>query len=294
MMENNLVRCISDDGTVVVLAINSTEIVETARQIGNCTKVCTAALGRLLTGASLMGYMLKNDDDTLTIRVNGSGEAGSVIASSDARGNVKGYIMNPAVDIPLKSNGKLDVGGAVGREGSLTVIKDLGLKEPMIGQVPLVSGEIAEDLTSYFAVSEQIPTVCSLGVLVDKEGRTAKAGGFIIQLLPTSDDEIIEKVERGIASVKPVTTMLADGMSPLDICKAVLPAFEVNVLDEAHTAYKCDCSRYRVERALISTGVEALAEMAQDEVTEVKCHFCPSVYRFSPKDIRDLIKKAKN
>lgn len=292
-MVNNLVRCISTDGSVVVLAEDSTEIVEAARLISNTSRVCTAALGRLLTGTSLMGYMLKNKDDSVTVRFAGNGEAGSLIASAKADGNVKGYIMNPSVELPLKPNGKLDVGKAVGNDGYLAVVKDLGYKEPVVGQVPLVSGEIAEDLTAYFAASEQIPTVCSLGVLLDKAGKTAKAGGFIIQLLPTADDEVIEKVERGVAKLPSVTSMLADGMTPEDLARAVLPEFTLEVLDEAHTEYKCDCSRYRVEQALISTGIEALEEMAGDEVTEVKCHFCPSVYRFSPKDIRELIKKAQ-
>ena len=286
-------RCISDDGTVVVLAEDSTDIVEAARQIHNTSKVCTAALGRLLTGASIMGYMLKSSEQTLTLRVSGNGEAGAVIAASDASGNVKGYVMNPHVELPLKPNGKLDVGKAVGSEGTLSVIKDLGLREPIIGQVPLISGEIAEDLTSYFAASEQIPTVCSLGVLVDKEGRTAKAGGFLIQLLPTADDTVIERVEKGIRSVLPVTTMLREGCTPLDICKKVLPEFNVQPLDAGETEYRCDCSRERVAKALLSTGIEALEEMAQDEITEVCCHFCPSVYKFTSKQIKDLIKKAK-
>ena len=286
-------RYISEDGSVFVLAEDSTDIVETARQIHNTSKVCTATLGRLLTGASLMGYMLKNDDNTLTVRVNGNGEADSVIAASDAAGNVKGYMMNPHVELPLKQNGKLDVGKAVGADGMLTVIKDLGLREPAIGQVPLVSGEIAEDLTAYFAASEQIPTVCSLGVLVDKEGKTAKAGGFIIQLLPTADDSVIDRVENGIRNVPPVTTMLREGMTLHEICEKVLPEFTLQHLDGGDTEYRCDCSRERVARALISTGLDALNEMAQDEVTEVKCHFCPSVYKFTSKQIRDLIKKAK-
>ncbi|MBR5410040.1 MAG: Hsp33 family molecular chaperone HslO [Clostridia bacterium] len=292
-MVNNLIRCISDDGSVVVLVEDSTEIVETARQIGNTSRVCTAALGRLLTGASLMGYMLKNPDDTVTLRVAGNGEAGAVIASAHADGNVKGYIMNPSLDLPLKPNGKLDVGKAVGADGYLAVVKDLGYKEPVIGQVPLVSGEIAEDLTAYFAASEQVPTVCSLGVLLGKEGAVAKAGGFIIQLLPTADDGVIDRVERDVSKVRPVTQMLADGMTPLEIAETVLPDFKLETLGEAHTEYRCDCSRARVEQALIGAGLDALEEMASDPVTEVKCHFCPSVYRFTPNEIRNLIKKAK-
>ncbi len=288
-----IVRALTEDGAVVVLAADTTDIAETARAIHGASKVCTAALGRLLTGASLMGYMLKNKEDSVTVRVNGSGETGSLIAVSDSKGNVRGYMMDPHVEIPLKPNGKLDVGGAVGREGSLTVIKDLGLKEPMVGQVPLVSGEIAEDLTSYFAVSEQIPTVCSLGVQVDTEGRVAKAGGFLIQLLPTSDDTVIAKVENGLKNVPPVTAMLREGLSPLEICKRALPEFHPEELDCGDIAYCCDCSRRRVERALISAGLDALSEMAQDAVTEVRCHFCPAVYRFTADEIRALIEEAK-
>ena len=288
-----IVRALSSDGTVVIVAEDASDIAEAARQIHNCSRVCTAALGRLLTGASLMGFMLKNENDSVTLRVSGGGEAGSVIAAADAKGNVKGYIMNPHVELPLKPNGKLDVGGAVGSDGQLTVIKDVGLAEPSIGQVPLVSGEIAEDLTSYFAVSEQIPTVCSLGVLLDTEGRAAKAGGFIIQLLPTADDSVIDRVEAGFRCVPPVTVMLKNGLTPLDICRKALPDFQLEVLDEAVAEYRCDCSRDRVERAIISTGLDAMREMAQDEVTEIKCHFCPSVYRFTSQDILDLIKKAQ-
>ncbi len=288
-----IVRALSQDGTVVVLAEDSTDIAEAARQIHNCSRVCTAALGRLLTGASLMGDRLANTEDTVTLPITGRGEAGSVIAASDAGGNVKGYVMNPHAELPLKPNGKLDVGGVIGTDGMLSVIKDLGMDEPAIGQVPLVSGEIAEDLTSYFALSEQIPTVCSLGVLLDTSGAAAKAGGFIIQLLPTADDTVIERVENGIKNVPPVTVMLRDGLTPEEICRRVLPDFTLEVLDKGEAAYRCDCSRARVERALISSGIEALQEMANDEVTEVRCHFCPSVYRFTSKQIQELIKRAK-
>lgn len=289
---NNTVRCITDDGTVVVLATDSGDIVEYARRVHNTSKVCTAALGRLLTGASLMGIMLKDDNHSITLRVNGDGEAGSVIAATDAEGNVRGYIMNPSVELPLNAKGKLDVGGAVGKNGFLTVIKDVGLKEPSMGQVPLVSGEIAEDLTSYYAVSEQIPTVCALGVLVNPDKTVAVAGGFLIQLLPTADDEIIGRVEKGLEGLPSVTKMLADGLTPFDICKKVLPGFKVEILDEHETTYRCNCSRERVEAALISTGKESLEEIALDPVTEVKCHFCPAVYKFTQSEIKNLIKKS--
>ena len=289
----HIVKCISDDGCVVVLAADTTDIAETARQYKNSSKVCTAALGRLMTGASLMGVMLKGEDDSVTLRVIGSGPAGSLIAVADKKGNARGYMMDPHVELPLNDKGKLDVGGAVGKDGLLTVIKDVGLKEPSMGQVPLISGEIAEDITSYYAVSEQIPTVCGLGVLVNRDLSVACAGGFLIQLLPTADEEIIDRVENGLKGLRSVTSMLADGMSPFDICKAVLPEFNVEILDEYDCGYCCNCSRERVEKALISTGKASLAEMMQDEVTEVKCHFCPSVYRFSPEDIRNLLQQSE-
>ena len=286
------VRYISTDGSVVVAASDTTDICETARVYQNSSKVCTAALGRTLTAAGLMGITLKDDDNSVTVRINGGGPAGSVIAVADAKGNVRGYIMDPHVELPLNAKGKLDVGGAVGKDGFVTVIKDVGLEEPSVGQTPLVSGEIAEDITSYYAVSEQVPSVCALGVLVNPELSVAVAGGFLIQLLPTADDEIITKVEKGLESIKSVTSMLAAGMTVDDICRAVLPEFKLDKLDEYNTAYKCNCSQERVERALISTGKEALKEMMQDEVTEVKCHFCPKVYKFSSDDIGKLLKYA--
>lgn len=285
----HLVRCISDDGCVLVLAADTTDISETARQIHKTSKVCTAALGRALTGASFMGIMLKGQDSSVTLRFNGGGPAGSVIAVSDMNGNVRGYVMNPDVNLPLNEKGKLDVGTAVGTDGFLTVVKDIGMKEPFVGQIPLVSGEIAEDITSYYAMSEQVPSVCALGVLVNPDLSVAVSGGFLIQLLPTADDSIIEKVEKGLVGLPSVTTMLADGLTPEEICKKVLPEFNVEVLDTEECEYKCNCSRERVEKALISVGKEELADMANDDVTEVKCHFCPSVYKFSSEDIRGLI-----
>lgn len=286
----HLVRGISDDGCVLVLASDTTDISETARRIHNTSKVCTAALGRALTGASFMGIMLKGQDSSVTLRFNGGGPSGSVIAVADMDGNVRGYVMNPDVNLPLNEKGKLAVGTAVGTDGFLTVIKDIGMKEPAVGQVPLVSGEIAEDITSYYAISEQIPSVCALGVLVNPDLTVACSGGFLIQLLPTADDTIIEKVERGLNNLPSVTAMLAEGLTPEDICKKVLPEFNVEILDTAECEYKCNCSRERVEKAIISVGKAELEEMAKDECTEVKCHFCPSVYKFSSDDIKSLIK----
>lgn len=289
---DKLVRCISSDGTLVIMAADTTQMVETAQEIHKPSAVVTAALGRLLTAASLMGSMLKGKDDSITLRINGGGEAGTVLAVSDSDGNTRGYATNPIVEIPLNSKGKLDVAAAVGKDGSLTVIKDLGLKEPYVGQVPIVSGEIAEDITSYYAISEQIPSVCALGVLVNPDLSVKNAGGFIIQLLPTASDDTIDKVEEDIKDIPPVTAMLSDGLTPEEICKKVLPNFELEVLDESSPEYKCNCSRERVVRALISTGVDELNELAKDENTEVKCQFCTKAYNFSSADIKEIIKKA--
>lgn len=289
---DKLVRCISSDGTLVIMAADTTQMVETAQEIHKPSAVVTAALGRLLTAASLMGSMLKGKDDSITLRINGGGEAGTVLAVSDSDGNTRGYAANPIVEIPLNSKGKLDVAAAVGKDGSLTVIKDLGLKEPYVGQVPIVSGEIAEDITSYYATSEQIPSVCALGVLVNPDLSVKNAGGFIIQLLPTASDDTIDKVEEDIKDIPPVTAMLSDGLTPEEICKKVLPNFELEVLDESSPEYKCNCSRERVVRALISTGVDELNELAKDENTEVKCQFCTKAYNFSSADIKAIIKKA--
>lgn len=284
----HLVRGISDDGCVVVVAADTTDICETARQYHNTSKVCTALLGRALTAASFMGIMLKGADSSVTLRFNGSGAAGSVIAVSDFNGNVRGYVMNPDVELPLNEKGKLDVGGALGKDGTLTVVKDIGMKEPFVGQIPLVSGEIAEDVTSYYATSEQIPSVCGLGVLVNPDLTVAVSGGFLIQLLPTADDTIIDKVEKGLDGIKSVTSMLAEGLTAEEICRKVLPEFNIEILDTSECEYKCTCSKERVEQALISVGKEELADMAKDEITEVKCHFCPAVYRFTSEEIKKL------
>lgn len=286
------VRCISVDGTLTVTAIDSTDIVEEMRRIHSTSPVTSAALGRLLTAASMMGAALKNEDCSVTLRMKGGGPAGTVMAVSDWQGNVRGYVQDPTVELPLNSKGKLDVSGAVGTDGELTVIKDLGMKEPYIGQVPIISGEIAEDITSYFFTSEQIPTVCALGVLVDRDRTIKAAGGFLIQLLPTALDDTITAVERCIKGIEPVTTMLTNGMTPDEICRHVLREFELDVLDESKPEYRCTCSRQRVENALIGTGIVSLEEMAQEENTEVCCHFCNKKYNFSSNDIKKLIKTA--
>ena len=288
-----LVRCISQDGTLIMMAADTTDMVEEAQRIHQTSAVTSAALGRLLTASSLMGSMLKGADDSITLRLNGGGPAGSVIAVSDSEGNARGYVMNPVVEIPLNAKGKLDVAGAVGTDGALTVIKDLGMKEPYIGQTPIISGEIAEDITSYYAVSEQTPTVCALGVLVNPDLSIKAAGGFIIQLLPSAFDDTIDAVERCIKGIPSVTQMLTEGFAPEDICRKVLSEFELDVLDESQPVYECKCSRERVEKALISTGLDSLKELAEDEKTEVSCQFCDKKYTFTPAEIRNLIRRAK-
>ncbi|MBR3593848.1 MAG: Hsp33 family molecular chaperone HslO [Clostridia bacterium] len=285
-----IIRCITSDGTVMAVGIDSTDIVNEAVRIHETSAVVSAALGRLLTAASMMGDMLKGKDNSITLRLAGDGPAGSVIAVSDFEGNVRGYVQNPIVEIPLNNNGKLDVAGAVGKNGSLYVIKDVGLKEPYSGSIPIMSGEIAEDITAYYAISEQIPTVCALGVLVNPDLTIKAAGGYMIQLLPTADDGIIDRVEKSIEGIRPVTQMLDSGMSIEEIIKTALKDFEVEVLDEGEAAYKCNCSRERVERALISTGREELKAMAEElPVIEVNCHFCDKKYNFTPKEILNLI-----
>lgn len=290
---DKLVRCISVDGTLVMMAAETTDMVERAQQIHETSAVTSAALGRLLTASSLMGSMLKGENESVTLRLNGGGPAGTVMAVSDCWGNARGYVTNPVVEIPLNSKGKLDVAGAVGRDGFLTVIKDLNLKEPYIGQTPIISGEIAEDITSYYAISEQLPSVCALGVLVNPDLSIKKAGGFIIQLLPTAFDDTIDAVERCISNIPSVTQMLTEGMTPEEICHRVLSEFELEVLDESHPTYKCNCSKERVEGALISTGIKTLEELALEEKTEVSCQFCEKKYSFSGSDIAELIEKAK-
>ncbi len=249
--------------------------------------MATAALGRLLTGCSLMGCALKGRDDTVTVRINGGGSAGSLLAVSDSDGNVRGSIANPGADMPLRYDGKLDVGGIVGRNGTVSVTKDLGLKEPVSGQVALVSGEIAEDLTAYFAYSEQTPTVCALGVLVGKTG-VVKAGGYIISLLPAAGDDTAELVEKGLAGLPSVTEMLSGGMTPWDVCRRVLPDFETEKLFEFGTEYFCPCTRERVEGALIALGKDELADMAESGEQKIRCSFCGKEYAFTPDELLAL------
>ncbi len=283
-----IIRTISKDASVVASAIEARDIVGEIEKIHGTSAVVTAALGRLSMAASLMGFGLKGNDDTITVRMNGGGPAGTLIAVSDSFGNVKAYVQNPIVEIPLNSSGKLDVAGAVGTDGTLSVIKDLGLKEPYSGQVPIVSGEIAEDVTNYLATSEQVPSVCALGVLVNPDLSVSQAGGYLIQVLPFAGDSVIEIIEKNIKEACSVTKMLSDGMTVEEIGLKILDGLESNVLDDFEVSYRCDCSRERVERALISLGSSDLSDMAKDEVSQVNCHFCGKNYKFSSEEILSL------
>ena len=286
-----IVRYITEDGSAFIIAADTTDIVGRAEQIHKTSAVNTAALGRLITAASMMGDMLKGKDDSITLRMNGGGPAGTLLAVSDSDGNPRGYIENPIVEIPLNDKGKLDVRSTVGTEGYLYVMKDIGLKEPYVGQTEIVSGEIAEDITNYFASSEQTPSVCALGVLVNPDLSVAAAGGFIIQLLPFCPDEIIDKIEKSVNNLEPVTAMLSKGMTPDEIAVKAMNGIELNKLDENIIEYKCNCSREKVEQALISTGREGLSEMIESgENTTVECHFCDKIYTFTPNDITALLK----
>ena len=276
-----IVRTISHDASVVATAIDATDIVAEIEKIHKTSAVVTAA--------SLIGNGLKGADDSVTLRMDGGGATGCLIAVSDSHGNVKSYVSNPIVEIPLNKYGKLDVAGAVGKEGRLSVVKDLGLKEPYVGQVPIVSGEIAEDIANYFAVSEQIPTVCGLGVLVNPDLTVKAAGGYLIQLLPFADESCIDKLEANVNTLQPVTVMLDSGMSAEDIAKRVLEGLEPDLLDEFEVFYKCDCNKSRVEKALISLGKEELSKMAEEEEQiEVCCHFCDKKYNFTRDEIIEL------
>lgn len=287
-----IVRAITKDASVVCSAIDGRDIVGRIEEINRSSAVCTAALGRLALGASLLGFGLKNADDSLTVRIDGGGPAGVLIAVSDSYGNVKAYIQNPVVELPLNDKGKLDVGGAVGRDGTITVIKDMGLKEPYTGQIPLVSGEIAEDITKYLAVSEQTPGACGLGVVVDTDLSVKCVGGFLIQVMPFAPEESIDQLERNLAGVSSVTAMIEAGLTAEDIAMKMLDGLEPNVLDDFEVSYRCDCSRERTERMLISLGRAELEELAQDEVTEICCNFCDKKYRFTSKEVLELIKSA--
>ena len=296
MMEDYIIRGMAAGNEIRFFAAYTKATVEKARVTHNTSPVCTAALGRLLTGGALMGAMCKNDTDVLTLKVNGDGPAKAITVTADAKLNVKGIIYNNQVDLPLKAHGHLDVGGAVG-SGNLTVIRDEGIGEPYVGQTALVSGEIGEDLTYYFAESEQIPTSVGVGVLVDRDLSVKHAGGFIIQLLPFASEETITKLENSLASISSVTNYFNDGMTPEDMMRSIIGADvfgdDIQIEDKRPTQYACNCSRERVTKALISIGKKELKSMIDDgEPVNLHCDFCNSDYEFSVDEIRLIYEGA--
>lgn len=284
----NFLRGISENGGIVFYGIDSTDLVREMEHLHKTSAVVTAALGRLLTGTAMMGQMLKGNTDSITLQIKGGGPVGRLLAVSDAQGNVKGYVENPVVELPSRADGHLNVGAAVGTDGTLDVIRDLGMREPYVGQVPLTSGEIAEDITSYFAVSEQTPTVCALGVLVNEDLSVRCAGGFIVQLLPGATEEEITHLEKNIRAMPAVTAMLQDGKTIEDILQLALAGFAPETLDTARVDYHCDCSLERVERTIRSLGKSEVEKLRdEDPMAEVNCQFCGKQYRV---DLNDLLK----
>jgi len=290
-MSDRIVRAITKDGMVKAAAVSTRALTERARQIHKTLPVVTAALGRSLAAVSMMGNALKEDGASVTLRIQGGGPLGNVLAVSDNQGNVRGTVGNTALDLPLRPDGKLDVGGAVGCNGTLTVIRDLHMKEPYIGSVALLGGEIAEDLAAYFVESEQIPTACGLGVLVDRDQSVLAAGGYLIQLLPGAKEDTIARVEGGVLAAGPVTGLLAEDADPASLLRRVLSDFQLEILEESPIAYRCDCSRERMERALISLGPEELQTMLDEQgQAELTCRFCDNIQVFTRRDLEALLK----
>lgn len=293
-MTDYIVRATAADGEIRAFAATTRELVEAARSAHNTSPVATAALGRLLTAAGMMGSMMKNEEDLLTIKIQGDGPIGGLTVTADSKGDVKGYAFNPSVMLPPNAQGKLDVGGALG-VGVLSVIQDTGMKEPYVGQTILVSGEIAEDLTYYYATSEQIPTSIALGVLMNRDNTVRQAGGFIIQLLPGASEEIISRLETKLSEISPITSLLDEGNSPEEILEHILGDFDLSVTDRMDTRFYCNCDKQRVEKALISIGKKDLQEMIDDrKPIEVNCHFCSKNYTFEVEELQELVLKASH
>lgn len=285
-----ILRAMTKDGSARAILLDGRDIVERARQIHNTTPVATAALGRTLLATSLAGSMLGEKEDVITIRFKGDGVGGSVVATSDWCGNVRGFIQNPSADLPLRADGKLDVGGCIG-QGELYILRDAGGSEPYVGISKIQTGEVGDDIAYYYATSEQIPTVCALGVLVDRDYSVLRAGGALIQLLPFYDDEVAEKLEQNAAKMRPVTKILSEGTLE-DVLAEVLDGIEYDLFDEIECEYKCACSREKTDNALISLGARELTDMIEngDEVTEMTCSFCDEVYKYSKSDLKHLLK----
>lgn len=288
-MADYIVRATAANAQIRAFAANTKEMVEEARRIHNTSPVVTAALGRLLTGGAMMGAMQKGEEDLLTLQVSGDGPLKGMTVTADARGNVKGYAIEPQVMLPPSKAGKLDVGGAVGK-GSLRVIKDMGLKEPYVGQTVLQTGEIAEDLTYYFATSEQVPSSVGLGVLMEKDNTVKQAGGFILQLMPFAEEEVIAKLEQNLSDFTSVTRVLDEGKTPEEMLGLLLSGLDLEITDTRPAAFCCNCSRERVERAILSIGRKEIREMIEEQKPiSVNCHFCNREYSFSPAQLKELL-----
>ena len=289
-MADEIVRAMTADGYVKAVAVTGRDLVERARNIHTLLPMATAALGRALLGASMLGDMLKEQKGSITLQIKGGGPLGTVLAVSDYEGNVRGYVQNPHVELMEKHQGKLDVGAAVGSTGTLTVIKDIGLKEPYVGSIGLFSGEIADDLAMYFVESEQIPTACALGVLVGTDQSVTSAGGYLIQLLPGASDDIIDKIEAGVHRVGSVSHALEGGLDGEGLLRAVLSDFQLEILEKHPVEYRCYCSRDRVTRALISMGREELSSLIRDQgQADLTCQFCDKVYHYSQEQLEKLL-----
>ena len=289
-MNDQLVRAMTKDGFVKAVAVTTKTLTERARQIHKTLPTATAALGRLLAAASMMGNMQKVDDGSITLQIKGGGPLGTLLAVSDAAGNVRGWVEHPQISLLEKYRGKLDVGAAVGNDGTLTVIRDLRMKDPYIGSVQLVSGEIAEDITQYFAQSEQTPTACALGVLIDTDQSVRAAGGYLVQLLPGAPDDVIDRLEAGVQAAGAATAMLDGGLDAAGMLQKVLSGFEVEILETQPIEYRCYCTRRRVESTLISLGRDELRQVVRSgETLHVDCQFCDHVYDFTPQDVAVLL-----
>lgn len=290
-----IVRALSEDGSVLCSAIDSTDIVREIERLHQSTPVVTAALGRMCTAGAIMGALLKNEGDTLTLRVNGGGPCGTLTVVADYRGNVKCCAGNAQAQVPLRADGGLDVPGCVGTDGSLTVVKDMGLKEPYVGQIPLVSGNIAEDITAYYSISEQIPTVCALGIVFNDDATIKAAGGYMLQLVPPVQDSAVKVIEDNLNKMESITGLLDKGLKPDELAVSALEGLGGEILDQWDAVYYCDCSRERTERILLSLGKKELQKLADEgKTTEVCCHFCNKKYEFSTEEIAKLLKEQKN
>ena len=292
-MTDYIIRATAAEGQIRAFAATTRDLVEYARSAHNTSPVATAALGRLLTAGAMMGIMMKGEKDLLTLKIEGDGPIGGLTVTADSRGNVKGYAFHPEVMLPPNAKGKLDVGGALGI-GVLSVIKDIGLKDPYVGQTILVTSEIAEDLTYYFATSEQTPSSVALGVLMERDNTVKQAGGFILQMMPGASEEVISALEKRLGEITSITALLDAGNTPEMILEHILGDFGLEILDKLPTAFSCNCSEERIEKALISVGKQELQSMIEDGKTiEVNCHFCNKNYKFSVEDLKRIIKECK-